>query len=34
MMTLFIRGGVGYISSHMVKLAHLAGHKVITLDNL
>ncbi|HIP60556.1 MAG TPA: UDP-glucose 4-epimerase GalE [Campylobacterales bacterium] len=33
-MTLFIVGGAGYIGSHMVKLAHLAGHKVITLDNL
>ncbi len=33
-MTLFIIGGAGYIGSHMVKIAHLAGHKVITLDNL
>jgi len=33
-MTLFIVGGAGYIGSHMVKLAHLAGYKVITLDNL
>ncbi len=33
-MTLFIVGGAGYIGSHMVKLAHLAGHEVITLDNL
>ena len=34
MMTLFIRGWAGYIGTHMVKLAHLAGHKVIKLDNL
>ncbi len=33
-MTLFVIGGAGYIGSHMVKLAHLAGHEVITLDNL
>ena len=33
-MTLFIVGGAGYIGSHMVKLAHNAGHSVITLDNL
>jgi UDP-glucose 4-epimerase len=33
-MRLFIVGGAGYIGSHMVKLAHLAGHEVITLDNL
>ncbi len=33
-MILFVIGGAGYIGSHMVKLAHLAGHEVITLDNL
>jgi len=33
-MKLFIIGGAGYIGSHMVKIAHKAGHEVITLDNL
>jgi UDP-glucose 4-epimerase len=31
---IFIIGGAGYIGSHMVKMAHKAGHKVITIDNL
>ena len=33
-MIIFIIGGAGYIGSHMVKIAHKAGHNVITLDNL
>ena len=33
-MKIFIVGGAGYIGSHMVKIAHQAGHNVITLDNL
>jgi UDP-glucose 4-epimerase len=33
-MKFFIIGGAGYIGSHMVKIAHKAGHEVITLDNL
>jgi UDP-glucose 4-epimerase len=33
-MKLFIVGGAGYIGSHMVKLAYISGHEVITLDNL
>ena len=33
-MKIFIIGGAGYIGSHMVKIAHLAGHSVVTLDNL
>ena len=33
-MKIFIIGGAGYIGSHMVKVAHKAGHDVITLDNL
>ena len=33
-MKIFIIGGAGYIGSHMVKIAHKAGHEVITLDNL
>jgi UDP-glucose 4-epimerase len=33
-MKIFIIGGAGYIGSHMVKIAHLAGHNVITIDNL
>lgn len=33
-MRLFITGGAGYIGSHMVKIAHKAGHEVITIDNL
>jgi len=31
---IFIIGGAGYIGSHMVKIAHMAGHEVFTLDNL
>jgi UDP-glucose 4-epimerase len=27
-------GGAGYIGSHMIKMLHLAGHSVTTLDNL
>ena len=33
-MKIFIIGGAGYIGSHTVKIAHMAGHDVITLDNL
>ena len=33
-MKIFIIGGAGYIGSHMVKIAHKAGHNVVTLDNL
>lgn len=33
-MKIFVIGGAGYIGSHMVKIAHQAGHDVITLDNL
>jgi len=33
-MKIFIVGGAGYIGSHMVKVAHKAGHSVVTLDNL
>jgi UDP-glucose 4-epimerase len=33
-MKVFIVGGAGYIGSHMVKIAHKAGHNVITVDNL
>lgn len=33
-MKIFIVGGAGYIGSHTVKIAHEAGHNVITLDNL
>jgi len=33
-LVIFIIGGAGYIGSHMVKQAHIAGHKVVTLDNL
>ncbi len=33
-MKIFVVGGAGYIGSHMVKMAHLKGHEVITLDNL
>jgi len=33
-MKIFIIGGAGYIGSHMVKIAHQAGHDVITVDNL
>ena len=31
---IFIIGGAGYIGSHMVKVAHKAGHDVVTIDNL
>jgi UDP-glucose 4-epimerase len=31
---IFIIGGAGYIGSHMVKIAHKAGHDVTTIDNL
>ena len=33
-MKIFIIGGAGYIGSHMVKIAYLAGHSVVTIDNL
>lgn len=33
-MKIFILGGAGYIGSHMVKVAHDAGHDIITIDNL
>ena len=33
-MRVFILGGAGYIGSHMVKMAHEAGHEIITIDNL
>mgnify|MGYP006138159927 FL=1 len=33
-MRVFIIGGAGYIGSHMVKVAHKAGHEVITIDDL
>jgi len=33
-MKIFIIGGAGYIGSHMVKIAHKAGHDVTTIDNL
>ena len=33
-MKIFVVGGAGYIGSHMVKVAHNAGHEVITIDNL
>jgi UDP-glucose 4-epimerase len=33
-MKIFIIGGAGYIGSHMVKIAHKAGHDVVTVDNL
>lgn len=33
-MKVLIVGGAGYIGSHMVKMLHLAGHDVVTLDNL
>lgn len=33
-LVIFIVGGAGYIGSHMVKRAHLDGHKIVTLDNL
>lgn len=31
---ILVVGGAGYIGSHMVKMLHLAGHNVMTLDNL
>jgi len=31
---ILVVGGAGYIGSHMVKMLSLAGHAVITLDNL
>ena len=33
-MKIFIVGGAGYIGSHMVKVAHQAGHDVVTVDSL
>lgn len=33
-MKVLVVGGAGYIGSHMVKMLHLAGHEVVTLDNL
>ena len=33
-MKILVVGGAGYIGSHMVKKLALAGHEVITLDNL
>lgn len=33
-MKILVVGGAGYIGSHMVKMLHLAGHEVLTLDNL
>ena len=33
-MKILVVGGAGYIGSHMVKQLSLAGHDVITLDNL
>ncbi|MDT8451214.1 MAG: UDP-glucose 4-epimerase GalE [Gammaproteobacteria bacterium] len=33
-MKILIVGGAGYIGSHMVKKLALAGHEVVTLDNL
>jgi UDP-glucose 4-epimerase len=33
-MKIFIIGGAGYIGSHMVNIAHKAGHDIVTLDNL
>ncbi len=33
-MKVLVVGGAGYIGSHMVKLLALAGHQVVTLDNL
>ncbi|MEW5755402.1 MAG: UDP-glucose 4-epimerase GalE [Pseudomonadota bacterium] len=33
-MDILVVGGAGYIGSHMVKLLHEQGYKVITLDNL
>lgn len=33
-MNVLVVGGAGYIGSHMVKMLSLAGHQVLTLDNL
>jgi len=33
-MKILVVGGAGYIGSHMVKMLSLAGHDVVTLDNL
>ena len=33
-MNILLVGGAGYIGSHMVKMLALAGHQVVTLDNL
>lgn len=33
-MKVLVVGGAGYIGSHMVKMLSLAGHQVVTLDNL
>ena len=33
-MKVLVVGGAGYIGSHMVKMLSLAGHDVVTLDNL
>jgi len=33
-MNVLVVGGAGYIGSHMVKMLSLAGHDVVTLDNL
>lgn len=33
-MKVLVVGGAGYIGSHMVKMLSLAGHNVVTLDNL
>ena len=33
-MKVLVVGGAGYIGSHMVKMLHLTGHDVVTLDNL
>ncbi len=33
-MKILVIGGAGYIGSHMVKMLSLAGHHVVTLDNL
>lgn len=33
-MNILVVGGAGYIGSHMVKMLALAGHSVVTLDNL
>ena len=33
-MKVLVVGGAGYIGSHMVKMLFLAGHDVVTLDNL